>query len=108
MLKFNATGRGFLRAEFTDRYDVKCSIQASSLATEAAIWLGVNEPEPKIMVSDAARLGLPTHGKINGWTEFEMPRQVLCNTRMHLTREMAGELAKVLKHFADTGELYSK
>jgi hypothetical protein len=37
------TQRGFLRAEFTDRYGEKCSIQKSSLAFEDCIWLGVNE-----------------------------------------------------------------
>ena len=37
------TQRGFQRADFTDRYDAKCSIQKSSLAFEDCIWLGVNE-----------------------------------------------------------------
>lgn len=37
------TPRGFMRAEFTDRFDKPCSIQKSSLATEDALWLGVNE-----------------------------------------------------------------
>lgn len=52
------TQRGFLRGEFTDRYGVKCSIQKSSLATEDAIWLGIDEIELKILARDAARIGL--------------------------------------------------
>ena len=36
------TDRGFLRVDFVDRYDKPCSIQESSLATERAIWLGVD------------------------------------------------------------------
>lgn len=36
------TDRGFAVATFYDRYDVECSIQKSSLATEDAIWLGVD------------------------------------------------------------------
>lgn len=41
-LEWKKTGRGFLYAEFRDQYDFTCSLQESSLATEAAIWLGVN------------------------------------------------------------------
>lgn len=102
---FRDTDRGFTRAEFTDRYGVKCSIQESSLATEKAIWLGVDAPEPRILASDAARLELPTDGKTTGWVPYTMPKEVLCNTRMHLTRGQAGELAEILEHFAKTGKL---
>jgi len=37
------TERGFSRIEFKDRYNFDCSLQASSLAEEACIWLGVEE-----------------------------------------------------------------
>lgn len=43
MLTFISTQRGFRRAEFVDRYQSKCSIQASSLATEPCIWLGTGD-----------------------------------------------------------------
>lgn len=39
------TERGFVRAEFLDRYGAKCSIQKSSLAFEDCIWLGVDKLE---------------------------------------------------------------
>ena len=41
-LKVTPTDRGFLRGEFVDLYGANCSIQESSLATDNAIWLGVN------------------------------------------------------------------
>lgn len=50
------TERGFLRAEFTDRYDAKCSIQKSSLAFEDCIWLGVNEHRMHLTQEQAAAL----------------------------------------------------
>jgi len=39
-LQFRKTERGFVVAHFRDRYGEECSIQESSLAEEAAIWLG--------------------------------------------------------------------
>lgn len=42
-IKFIKTDRGFTRINFLDLYDIKCSLQESSLATDNAIWLGVNE-----------------------------------------------------------------
>lgn len=37
------TQRGFKFYQFHDRYDLLCSLQKSSLATEDAIWLGTND-----------------------------------------------------------------
>lgn len=102
--KLDRTGRGFPILRFTDFYHKACTLQSSSLATEECVWLGVNEAEPKIMCSDAARLGIPTTRQ-TGWMEYVLPEQVSMTTRMHLTREQAGELAKQLQVFADTGEL---
>ncbi|WP_197094662.1 hypothetical protein [Microvirga massiliensis] len=39
-IELKRTDRGFVIGEFTDRYGAKCSIQDSSLAGEACIWLG--------------------------------------------------------------------
>ena len=36
------TERGFAIINFEDRYDFKCSLQKSSLATEDCIWFGVD------------------------------------------------------------------
>lgn len=87
------TGRGFEIGHFTDRYDVKCSIQKSSLATEDAIWLGPDHPDPKILIE----------GK--GWQPAKLPDGCITNTRMHLTREQVIELLPLLTRFAQTGDL---
>jgi len=78
-LSFRNTNRGFPRAEFSDRYGSECSIQESSLATEACIWLGVDKP-----FSDDTQGGY---------------------TRMHLTQDMVLALLPALVKFAYTGEL---
>jgi hypothetical protein len=97
------TGRGFNILRFADRYNVACSLQESSLATEAAIWLGVEDPDPKIMIRDAFALGLtPNTG--NGWMPYPMPAQVLCNTRMHLNRRQVHALIGHLKTWLETGD----
>lgn len=80
MLKFDPTNRGFQRAEFKDRYGKDCSIQESSLATEECIWLGCDH-------KNTDQAGTP------------------CGARMHLTQEMAAELAVILTRFAATGRL---
>ncbi len=79
MLKLKTTERGFRFAEFIDRYGSQCSIQESSLATEAAIWLGVDIP-----FKQYSNLG---------------------STRMHLTQEMARDLIPLLELFVEKGEL---
>lgn len=102
MLKNTLTNRGFKLGEFTDRYGVKCSIQESSLATEAAIWFGVDDVDPQIMASDAKKLGIPTK-ETTGWVKYNVPDEVLFNDRMHLTQEMVRELLPTLEYFAKHG-----
>lgn len=98
------TERGFDFYEFNDRYGAKCSLQKSSLATEDAIWFGVNDADPKIMCSDGLRLGLTSEVK-NGWMEYEIPKEVEMTTRMHLTRKQVKELIPILQKFAKTGNI---
>lgn len=69
------TTRGFTYFSFNDRYDVPCSIQKSSLATEDAIWFGISDFKNQI---------------------FE---------RMHLTQEQIKDLLPILQKFAETGDL---
>ena len=87
------TGRGFTLIEFTDRYDVKCSLQKSSLATEDAIWFGCDNANPRAMIAGF------------GWKEIELPEDTVCDTRMHLTQDQVKELLPVLQYFAEHGEL---
>ena len=98
------TQRGFNYTEFTDSYGAKCSLQMSSSAMEEKIWLGVNNAEPKIMVSKAKEYGLEPVG-INGWMEYPVPKDVLMNTRMHLNRKQVKELLPYLTRFVETGVL---
>lgn len=70
------TNRGFALRQFVDLYGSKCSIQDSSLATDAAIWLGVDE-----------------HFSRDG------------GGRMHLSCGMAAALIPLLEHFVEHGEL---
>lgn len=87
------TERGFKRAEFTDHYGNQYSIQESSLATEDAIWFGINNANPIRMEPG------------RGWQPYPIPDDVLLHTRMHLTREMVAALLPLLQHFVETGEL---
>lgn len=93
-IKKSKTERGFGLYEFTDLYGSKCSIQDSSLATESAIWFGVDDPHPVIMSS---KIG-------EGWIDYPIPPEVLLHTRMHLSQKQVQKLLPILQHFAETGE----
>ncbi len=93
-VKFKPTKRGFMIGEFKDRNGYGCSLQESSLATEACIWLGVDDPNPKIFP-----------GNNTGWHDYPLPKNVQCTTRMHLTQAMVAKLLPALQHFAETGAL---
>lgn len=90
-LKKRKTGRGFGIYEFKDKHGIQCSLQDSSLATESAIWFGVDDVEPIIM------------GK-QGWENYHIPEEVVLHNRMHLTQEQVKKLLPILQYFADTGE----
>jgi hypothetical protein len=109
-IKMAPTQRGFLHGNFVDLYGEQCSIQRSSLATDYAIWLGIDNPEPKIMARDAAAMGredLLNSGpeRFNGWVKFPIPEQVQFTTRMHLNREQVAALLPMLQYFVEHGEL---
>ncbi|WP_249341953.1 hypothetical protein [Pseudomonas sp. PCH44] len=100
----STTGRGFALLEFSDLYGARCNVQLSSLVEPEAIWLGVEDAEPKIMASQAAAFGVDTK-EANGWVPYPIPDQVLLTTRMHLSREQVAALLPVLQRFAATGEV---
>ena len=97
------TSRSFVLLKFKDDYDVDCSLQESSLV-EPHIWLGVHKADPQIMCQDAISLGIPTKDTV-GWQKYEVPEQVFINTRMHLNRKQAKQLARKLSYFARTGKI---
>lgn len=82
-MKIKKTKRGFPLIEFEDRYKQKCSLQKSSLATEDAIWLGVD-------------IGIPV--ELGGKGEE-------IDGRMHLTRKQVKELLPHLQSFVETGSI---
>ncbi|MCH6573728.1 MAG: hypothetical protein IH795_00780 [Bacteroidetes bacterium] len=96
--------RGFKYQGRADLYGYQYSIQNSSLATDDAIWFGIDDPKPQIMASQAKSLGVETK-ETTGWIPFPIPAEVLLSTRMHLNREQVAELLPVLQHFVDTGAL---
>lgn len=76
--KKKKTCRGFTLYEFRDIYGAECSIQKSSLASDDAIWLGLDK-------------GTHHMGQ--------------CLGRMHVDKKLAKKLITVLKRFVETGEL---
>ena len=94
--------RGFKLIEFKDRYGLKCSMQQSSLATgPGAIWLGVDDVEPKIMASQAREFKVMTQ-ETCGWVPYPIPKEVLLCSRMHLERPQVQALIKHLQNWVDT------
>ena len=103
------TPRGFHRIDFIDRYGEQCSLQKSSLATEDAIWLGIDNPEIKEFWTD----GVPAEKHLTSKWETrsredlkQAPNNDICiNGRMHLTKDMVKVLLPYLYNFVKTGEL---
>lgn len=99
--KVRRTARGFEYLEFDDIYDVGCSLQASSLAIydepgTSAVWLGVDDPDPQILV----------RGK--GWQKVELPKGINCKTRMHLNRDQVAALIVHLQNWLKTDSFGKK
>jgi hypothetical protein len=97
-MEIGTTSRGFSIISFTDLYGDQCSLQKSSLATEDAIWLGIDDANPQIMASKTPQGG-------TGWVPYEIPKDVLLSTRMHLNRTLAKELVEKLNIFIETGDV---
>lgn len=107
-MKKSVTNRGFRIDKFVDHYGNPCSLQKSSLATEEAVWLGIDDPKPQIMAVDAVKMGrldLVPVGQVSGWVKWPIPDEVSIKTRMHLTQAQVKALLPALLHFAETGEL---
>ena len=94
-MKQSTTQRGFGRVEFTDRYGAKCSLQDSSLATEPAIWLGIDKPEA---------IEFTNYPDLGPYKKIELPENIDISSRMHLTQNQVKELLPFLQRFAETGE----
>ena len=83
-LKAKNTERGFTYVEFRDIYGQECTLQNSSLATQGAIWLGVNNTGPNLTGPS---------GKKNEDV----------GARMHLSRKQVEQLLPILIEFVTLG-----
>lgn len=98
-IEVSTTPRGFALGRFEDSKGVACSIQESSIASYAAIWLGCEE------------IGLKRFEPGKGWRdvalEQDSPHGVahIANTRMHLDQDQAAALIPLLQHFVEHGIL---
>lgn len=77
MIKLQASPRGLLRGEFSDRLDQECSIQEASEMDEDCLWLGIDK-------------------------DFKGEEPA---SRMQLTKRMAQDLIPLLRSFVSTGNL---
>lgn len=50
------TDRGFKKIEFNDLYNKKCSIQKSSIASQEAIWFGIDGDRMHLSREDVKEL----------------------------------------------------
>lgn len=58
-LKIEVAGQGFARAEFSDRYEIPCSIQDRQLDSGDCMWLGVAPYSRMLLTQDMAAALLP-------------------------------------------------
>ena len=100
LVKPSKTGRGFQLFEFKDRYGEECTLQASSLATESAVWLGT---AGRVAVFQGNKA--PDGTWQEPWVEYPLPKDVLNHSRMHLTQQQVADLLPYLQHFAEHGRL---
>jgi hypothetical protein len=80
-MKTGASARGFSLVEFRDKYGQECSLQESSIATQACVWFGVDR----------------------GIKDGNYLQDI--HARMHLTQEQVINLLPYLHYFAETGYL---
>jgi hypothetical protein len=95
-MKIKRTSRGFQLIEFTDIYGTKCSLQQSSLAKyvqpgSSAVWLGPDDPNPKILIAG------------EGWKPVPFHPDTSFTTRAHLDRRQVKSLVKHLQNWLDYG-----
>jgi len=112
-VKYRKTQRGFELVEFSDTHGDKCSIQESSACTvegddngQGFLWIGIDDPQPKILATVAQRLGLPIPpGEVSGWVPYPIHDDVLISTRMHLNEPQVRALVEKLTAWLESGSL---
>ena len=112
------TCRGFSYLEFQDTGGVECNIQESSAcpcedengvvnSPNGFLWLGVKNPAPQIMKSQAKQYGLQLvpGEEVSGWMPYPIPKDVSITTHMHLDEQRVRDLIDVLQRWLKTGDL---
>lgn len=100
-MRTTVTQRGFIRKEFIDTYGKKCSLQKSSVSEKDCVFLGIDDPDVKVLASRHPELTTQT----TGWIDVPLPIDVLIVGRMHLDQHTARQLIEALQQFVATGEL---
>lgn len=98
--------RGFSVLKFNDSNGNECSLQISS-SYDRSIWLGVHEVEAQFLAKDAKAVGVETDQTL-GWIKYDLPKELLINSRMHLNVAQTKELIKLLTNFVNTGDFDDK
>jgi hypothetical protein len=94
-MDYSKTNRGFGLITFTDTNGVKASVQESSSAEEANLWLGVASAKTDAQIMT----------KFRGWVPYDIPEDVLLHDRLHLNEGQVTDLIKVLQYWVDNGYL---
>jgi len=81
--EYSITPRGFKILKFEDAYNIKCSIQQSSVIDH--FWVGVSDIKPMTM------------DPIFGWRKCDLPQDIVFHSRMHLNKEQIGDLINELQ-----------
>jgi len=96
----STTARGFGIYTFTDNNGNESSIQESSSAIEAKIWVGCSDIGLKEFVAGR---------QPSAWEDITlddtMDHHWVANNRMHLTQKQVEEMLPILQKFVETGEI---
>lgn len=112
-LEHGRTSRGFTHMGFEDLYGEGCSLQMSSLATQAAVWLGIDNQKVLVFAPAGTDVSVQLNYKDgnSGWADAEIGvtgnehASVLQSGRMHLSQDLIKLLLPSLQHFAAHGKL---
>ncbi|CAE7860188.1 unnamed protein product [Symbiodinium microadriaticum] len=106
-MEMTQTHRGFEHGAFKDLNENECSIQDSSLATAAAIWIGVDDANPrcsyKVQLEGEQQEWIKWHKQYRA--DCEGMHSVLAHTRLHFDQVMAAGLAEAIRTFLQQDEV---
>ena len=98
-MEFKKTSSGFRYCEFKDSHGTLCCLQKND---KTSIWLGIDEPDPKILESKVS-----DDKNAAGWVKYPIHEDVFIKTQMWLNTNTIKELISILERFLSTGEILS-